>query len=706
MSRDKVLSLATIVVVLIVTAVVYAPGLPGPLLLDDLPQLQGMIDNSADDPKVLFNDHIISISGPFGRPVSMATFVGSAIAHGPDIWWWKYDNVMFHFITGLLIFWLTALLLAVTADPNQKKHWLIAAALASFWLLHPLHVSTVLYTVQRMTELSSLFVVAGLICYVKGRQRQVSLGRNGWPLIFLSFSVFFPIAVLSKESALLFPVFCSLIEVIIFRYRGNSITQKQIKVFHGALVFGYALIALYVIVNFSSVILAAYEMREFTLLERIYTELRIVVLYLSQIMLPVQGKMGFFHDDFTLSTSLFNPISTFFSGLLLIALFSSAILLRKRLPLYAFGILFFFVGHVLESTIFGLELVYEHRNYLPSLGILIAAFTIVQELVKQRRALIWMTIIGLSGLSLLTWQRADTWGSPIKLYEFMRYAHPTSPRLNLLYVNIFARMENFAEARKSLAAMPDGPGPKINKLYLDCIENQEVASPDILNVLEEPGGVLNGHVVSSVNALTQAMLDGKCIVPKYDLLTLIDHLLALPARAFGDQQMLFFTRARILESMGEIDAALGALQTAHELQPGDAKPLYFSAHSLSIAGRLDEAAKFLTAAYEFEKTNRIQHKDIAATIYLNIGRMYLAQEQLEKSLTIFSEGSLSVPKDPRILMHKIELLIRLQRYASGQETLLELRTLDEIDRIEHQYTIRRLEAALQERSETLIPISR
>lgn len=703
--RDTVLSLATIAIVLIVAAAAYTPGLSGPLLLDDFPQLQGMINNSADDPKVLFNNHIISISGPFGRPVAMTTFIGSAIAHGPDIWWWKFDNVMFHLITGLLIFWLTALLLTVTADPNQKRHWLIAAVLASFWLLHPLHVSTVLYTVQRMTELSSLFVVAGLICYVKGRQRQVSLGGKGWPLIFLSFGVFFPIAVLSKESALLFPVFCSLIEIIIFRFRGNSVAQKQIKAFHSALVFGYALLASYVIVNFSSVILGAYEIREFTFLERVYTELRVVVLYLSQILLPVQGKMGFFHDDFTLSTSLFNPITTFFSGLLLIALISSAILLRKRLPLYAFGILFFFVGHVLESTIFGLELVYEHRNYLPSLGILIAAFTIVQELVKQRRALIWMTIIGLSGLSLLTWQRADTWGSPVKLYEFMLYAHPKSPRLNLLYVNIFAKMENFPEARKSLATMPGGPGPKINGLYLDCIENQEVVGADILDVLETPGGVLNGHVVSSINALTQAMLDGKCIVAKYELLTLIDHLLLLPARGLGDRQMLFFTQARILESMGRIDAALDAFQAAHELLPSGARPLYFSAHMLSTAGRLDEAAKFLTAAYELEKSSRIQHKDIAATIYLNIGRMYLAQEKLEESLAVFSEGTLSVPKDPQILMHKIELLIRLQRYARGQETLLELHTLDEIDRIEHQYAIRRLEATLQERSETPLPIS-
>ena len=177
--RHGVLSLATFAGALVVAVAAYAPGLSGPLFLDDLQQLQGMIQNSGAEPDVLFDQHIIRTSGPFGRPVAMASFVGSAISHGPDTWWWKYENVMFHLITGLLVFWLTALLLTACAQPDQRHAWLVAAAAAAFWLLHPLHVSTVLYTVQRMTELSSLFVFAGLVCYVKGRQRQVKLETNG-----------------------------------------------------------------------------------------------------------------------------------------------------------------------------------------------------------------------------------------------------------------------------------------------------------------------------------------------------------------------------------------------------------------------------------------------------------------------------------------------------------------------------------------------
>ena len=55
--------------------------------------------------------------------------------------------------------------------------WPLALA-SCLWLLHALHVSTVLYTVQRMAQLSALFVFAGLLVYSYGRQRQRRSGRG------------------------------------------------------------------------------------------------------------------------------------------------------------------------------------------------------------------------------------------------------------------------------------------------------------------------------------------------------------------------------------------------------------------------------------------------------------------------------------------------------------------------------------------------
>ena len=112
--RSTLLVLVLMAAVLLVTLSVYFPGLPGPLLTDDIPNLKRLIDHSSDAPASLVENHLISNSGPFGRPVAMATFIGDAIVHGPDIWWWKFSNVMYHLMGGLLVFWLTVLLIKTT----------------------------------------------------------------------------------------------------------------------------------------------------------------------------------------------------------------------------------------------------------------------------------------------------------------------------------------------------------------------------------------------------------------------------------------------------------------------------------------------------------------------------------------------------------------------------------------------------------------
>ena len=177
--------------------------------------------------------------------------------------------------------------------------------------------------------------------------------------------------------------------------------------------------------------------------------------------------MGFYHDDVILSTSLISPISTLLSALFLAALIGSAVYFRKRLPMYAFGILFFFTGHLLESSIFGLELMFEHRNYLPSVGIAIAAVAAIQVSMKKQRGIEAVAVIAISVMSLLTWQRAVVWGSPDTMYEYMYRAHPQSKRLAYLFADSFTQMGRYERARRVLTSMETGIGPETHKLLLN-----------------------------------------------------------------------------------------------------------------------------------------------------------------------------------------------------------------------------------------------
>ena len=103
----------------------------------------------------------------------------------------------------------------------------MALWVALAWLCAPLLASTVLYVIQRMAQLATLFLLAGLLCYVMGRQRQVGgQPRRGLALLLGGFVVFWPLAVLSKENGLLFPLLALVVETFVFRFRGTVATRR------------------------------------------------------------------------------------------------------------------------------------------------------------------------------------------------------------------------------------------------------------------------------------------------------------------------------------------------------------------------------------------------------------------------------------------------------------------------------------------------
>lgn len=699
LDRSTVFTLALLAVVLVLTLLVYWAGLSGPLLLDDLPQLNGLIAQGASDTATLIRNYIVSTSGPLGRPVAMASFISDAVTHGPDIWWWKYNNVMLHLINGLLVFWLTALLAQATLKNKGANPWTLGIIAAGFWLLHPLQVSTVLYTVQRMTELSTLFVLAGLVFYARGRLLQETSVGRGWLFIGLGFGLFFPLAVLSKESGLLFPVYCSLLEVCVFQFRGSGALQRQVRAFHWVLLAGYVSIAVFALANFSSVVLEGYATRDFTIHERVLTQFRVMVMYLGQILLPVQSNMGFFHDDVSVSTGLLSPVTTLFSALVLIALLASSYVMRIRAPLYTFGVLFFFASHLLESSIFGLELMFEHRNYLGLLGILIAAMSVIPLAIDHRKGLVTAVVIGLCGFSFLTWQRSLTWSEPIRMYEYMYYAHPESGRLNLTISNIYALAGDFDRARRSLAKVGTGPGPGVHSLFLDCLQYQKVNEASLSRILQRQDGLVDAHATSSAQSLLGEVLAGRCRVSNESLLTLLDHLLAARTRSVVDRQSVMFTKARLLEAAKRVDSAVEVFLAAQELSDSDALPLYLAARTLADDGRPDEAQAMLMRASEMEKNTRIRRLDIAQATYLAVGRIYAEQDQLHNALAVYSAAIVAMPGQALFYFEKAELLLRMQQYDDVGKLLAIIQELELADIDQYNFSLLRLEARLQQHRE-------
>ena len=191
---------------------------------------------------------------------------------------------------------------------------------------------------------------------------------------------------------------------------------------------------------------AGYQLRPFSLTERLLTEGRVLWFYLDLIVAPDLKAFGLYHDDFVVSTGLLSPWTTLPALLGLAGLVLLAWLARTRAPVVAFGILWFLIGHALESTVLPLELVHEHRNYLPVLGILLAAgWALMLALERQgshRRIGVVLAAAALGYSSFLTALRSHQFGDEVRRTQVEARDHPSSARAQ-------------HEAGASLAGLPE-----------------------------------------------------------------------------------------------------------------------------------------------------------------------------------------------------------------------------------------------------------
>jgi len=306
-------------------------------------------------------------------------------------------------------------------------------AVAGLWALSPVQTNAVTYIVQRMSSLCALFYTLALALYLHARMET----KQKRSLIYFAGAVFAAgCSFISKENSASLPIAILLLEDF---FIAPGVIEKNIKSFlknHWLPTLIFIFLVFPILIEVWHTLTGGYEVRPFTLPERLLTETRVVTWYMTLLLIPLPLRMNIDHD-FMISHSLFSPLSTFFSLITITALLVYAIRIRRNIPLLSFGILFFFLNILIESSIIPLELVFEHRLYLSSIGFFLAILAIADLAISKyiiiqtesfKKIMILTLIILLAGSSLLTSLRNYDWRNEESIYRDMAEKSPQKPR--------------------------------------------------------------------------------------------------------------------------------------------------------------------------------------------------------------------------------------------------------------------------------------
>lgn len=439
MTRTAARNLVIAASIAILACLVFWPGTRGGFLFDDYPNLVDDPSWQVDDwtPDSMRSVVRGGFSGTGGRPLAMLTFAANHVHAGPDIDAMKATNIALHAGNAVLMFLLVLALLDRLGERcgDARVRTATAAMVAAAWALHPMHASTVLYTVQRMEIGAASGVLLALLAYLRAR---VPHTRAGLRVLLGGAAILSCMAGLGfKETALLAPGFALAMELVVLRFRGDDGTRSR------RLVAAWGLLCLLGVAAFAYIAMpylapgGRYDMRGFTAVERVLTQSRVLVVYLGQSLLPTPGSFPFYYDWIAVSRSILSPVGTLWSTLLLGALVAVAAWCRDRLPLVALGILWYFVGHALTSNVIPLELAFEHRNYFPLLGVLIAvAGVLVPGAIRlglRLRLVAAIASLAIVFLAAMTFLQSSTWGNPLSLSRALAERAPLSVRASFEY---------------------------------------------------------------------------------------------------------------------------------------------------------------------------------------------------------------------------------------------------------------------------------
>ena len=384
-----------------------------------------------------------SISGL--RPVSYITFALNYYFSKTNTTPYHVVNIIIHIINAFLIYIIILHLFRYTQIDDEKKRESIrlsAFLTALFWLLTPLNSQAVVYIVQRMTLLATFFFLLAFYAYLMSKEKN--------KVLYLTLTgIFYLLSLWSKQNGVVFPIVIIMYELVYVKKGDIKNITKQEKLFFMSLFLILTVTVLfYGTKNYNDVI-SSYSARDFNLYERLLTQPRVLMFYLSLIILPLPGRLSITHHVVK-STSLVSPMTTLFSFAFLIFLFVIAIVRVKKSPYLSFAILWFFITMLVESSVLPLEMAYDHRMYLPCIFLFgaVVDFAIKRFYDTNKIPVLAISLVIAILFGSLNVAKGRVWENELTLWEFTSKKYPLDSRAHYNLGSEYRRLGDLERAEK------------------------------------------------------------------------------------------------------------------------------------------------------------------------------------------------------------------------------------------------------------------
>lgn len=391
--------------------------------------------NITNNPSILLTDltvtsltKVLKESHLKTRPIPNLSFALNHYFHGLKVQGYHVVNILIHLLTGIFLFYFIRITMAlpVLKESHGTSSWIPFCATA-IWLTHPIQTQSVTYIVQRMNSMATMFFILSMLLYVHAR---IAVGKTKKNMLIVGIVSSAFLAFGSKETTFTLPFVILLYEVYFFQnFKLNNLKKNIFRITPLIVFFLFTVFFLKKDLIASIFSGHGYDGRPFSLSQRLLTEPRVVIHYLSLILYPNPSRLNLDYD-FPLSVSLIQPFSTLVAISVIIMLLALAIYFARRHPLYSFCTLWFFGNLVIESSVIPLEIVYEHRTYLPSMMVILGIVVFFRDVITKNKliATICCSIVLLL-FSHWTIERNKVWQSKFTLLADIALKSPNKARV-------------------------------------------------------------------------------------------------------------------------------------------------------------------------------------------------------------------------------------------------------------------------------------